>query len=143
MANRRIKDKLNAKQVKFAILVASGKPILDAYQDAGYSNKSRPCAYGLLDHPEIKRVIKEEQNKMASDISFMTKDWILEQYRAIMDKTTFDSVKIKALDRIAKLLGYEEDTLNIKTDTPLFEILPYDAEQDKTYTKTIQPNTQS
>jgi len=116
---------MNDKQRRFADEYLIDGNASRAYVAAGYSSKTPDKnAYKLLDRPEIKEYIKQEQEKMSEKLE-ITRETILLDLENIKNDNIENnpSVSIKALDLQIKMLGYNaptEQKINITQEQPLF-----------------------
>jgi hypothetical protein len=67
---------LNARQEKFAQLVASGMPAIRAYVKAGYTGNAEKCAFGITENPGIKKLIAELREKASAKAEFTRDDMV-------------------------------------------------------------------
>lgn len=119
--SRARQDDPNYRQRIFATLVARGTPATKAYIAAGYKKGGISNAYELLAHPPIAALIKEEQERMRTDASFVTREWMLDQLRKLDERKLRVETRMRLLGEITKLLGLAEaEKVELKVDAPLF-----------------------
>lgn len=121
----RTNPELNVRQQRFCEFVVQGIPPRTAYAQAGYSAKTHSNYNELMDSPKIIEHIKKLQGELKRDMDFITKEYLIQCLQTIKESSASDIVKLKAIAQLSKLLGFEEENVNIKTDNgPLFTIMP-------------------
>ena len=116
--------KLTQKQAKFAELIANGKPIIKSFIDAGYSAKeAKKNYYNVLHEPHVQEEIQLLKKMHREECSFITKEYVIEQLRVITDESKNEANKIKALALLCKILGFEDTTIKVQSNEPLYVIM--------------------
>lgn len=124
MRTRNQKHKLTDKEELFCQELAKGVKPCQAYINAGYKAKTAPNNYWkLYSSPLIQERLKEYLERSREEIRFITKEYVAEQYRVIIDTTQSEHVRLRALQQLQKLLGFEEQKLQISTNEPLFTVI--------------------
>ena len=114
---------LTEKQQKFIELVSAGKPITQSYIDAGYSpiNASENVDK-TMKNPRVMEEIKKIQTLRREQYVYITKELVVEELRKIQNSTNSDGIKLKAIQMLCKILGFEDTVIKVQTNEPLFII---------------------
>ena len=122
---------LTAKQARFATLVARGATQANAYRQAYESqnmtpNSVRVEASKLAKRPAVREAIKALQAEDAIVLDAtqqLSEEWTLNRLRTFAENNAVSpSVRVRALEIIAKILGMFKDRREIVVHRPVAEI---------------------
>ncbi len=102
---------LTPKQQAFADAILKGLQPSAAYRSAGYADASVAVvsvrAQEYLKKPNVRRYLSDQRRKL-EEKSILSKQAILEKLSEIAcDKEATNTDKIRAMERFAKMLGYD------------------------------------
>jgi hypothetical protein len=99
----------NPRHEQFALLVASGKSLSEAFVAAGYSKaNAASCALRLSKKPEVRSRIAELQQiviQVTTTQAALDRSWVLSELRKIAENGASESARVRALELCGKELG--------------------------------------
>jgi len=116
---------LNDRQIRFCKEYVIDFNATRSAIEAGYSEESaRATSSRLLTNDNIQKYIQKLQSDKSKELNITFEDVVSKLYDIGNKEQARDGDKIKALEQVAKLLGfYEKDNNQKKTDTvTIFEI---------------------
>jgi phage terminase small subunit len=85
---------LNQRKIRFAHMVAEGKPPVNAYVDAGYSeNGAAQSCSKLLKETEVAEEIEHWREKLA-EIAGLNPNWVLNQWKMIAEANPSELIQL-------------------------------------------------
>ena len=118
-------DKLTAKQEAFAMQVAKGAMLSEAYRDCYSADSMRDStiwseACKLAQNPKVATRIKAIQSDMEQDrrtIERRREEWVLKRLTQEADQAETDGARIRAIELVGRTIGMFTDRIEQADDT--------------------------
>ena len=125
-----MKRVITPRQAAFCENIIKGMPYDAAYIAAGYSPKAvRQKVWHALQMKAVKEYLAELREQQKIEVAEMSREYVLGQLRIILDSTQSACFKLKALNQIARVMGYETQKIQVLTSVPIFQVLPDKAQE--------------